>query len=254
MSINTPSTPEVRKSPQQHFEGEIKPVTYEQGPDSLEIKLLEASIEDGDLVIIDGNQPENPKFGKLHGATPIAQLRVGGIPEKGLPKQLISVYKVTEDFSPALMDIIEFGFDRKDVKDGFLLSVSDENPGAYSYIKGFAFVSDHTFFGIIGRESNLPWVDGTGSKSEDRYWTPFNKSVSREQLNISYIDGNLMIKGKSKNSETKLITRATKEHQKVVDQNQAYKELAAKEEAERAEKARKARSIGRKVLDKVRNK
>jgi len=227
--------------PNQHFEtspnnerfsnGSVTLTEHEMGMDTLVVPMLDADIERGDFIVIPGDQAENPNLPEWGGRRAIAELELGGWDDGKrfpLPSQKLLVLKMDPDFKQKLSPRVGADFEDTIGDDGYLLLAFGKDS-----VVGMAYVSPTTHVGVVGRKTNLTWLNQFGKdlyKDSPEKWSPFgdNISISRMQFTVgrSVNDGSLNIQGHSENSRTHLRTRASKRQQQILSEQTVRNETA----------------------------
>lgn len=178
-------------------------------------------------VFISSETPTDPVLGEIEGEPVLAEVTLSG-------DDAIKMYVMKYDGEPrnpwnrhvrSLLDdpgILD--------KKGLILYVTNARDGGEH---SFAIVGRSVHLGVVGRRSNLDWVNLQG----ERIAAPTtSRYVSRNQLTVSCVeDRGLLIRQDSETVATKIKTYAMPEHQRIVE---------AQEEAERERQARLERGRG----------
>jgi|GEM_PF-6628691 len=217
----------------QRFQGTIAEYTTHQGHDTVltpvltaELRIPEkhAGITYLDFVQVSGEGSPSAPLGSFAGEPVLAEISMG---EQGITK--LTAVKVDADSSSEVRRYTDkLKYDFESPEDTYYLLALTEAGNGDKMVSGFTLISRGTNMGIIGRESNLRWLDGYGNKLEEGKSPIKNPSVSRIQCFVGYSEDGFKVTQQSGNTPTTVRTVATEQHKAVIGTNaQAQAEAEA---------------------------
>ncbi len=211
----------------QRFEGQIFPDARTVDGEQVLTEMLRVTLNKEDNVVI-APDAEAPMLGDFAGAPIVANLELGG-QVSGRPNKAFVVRVTPGTESKQLASLLSDAKEIKAIEDDpyYVVLMGD------STNSGFTVVSPTTKTGNFGRyQNNLDWFKPTGKHYEGGHNAEVipDKEVSRHQLVLSYDQtGGLRVTGVSENSPTVVVTKATEEHKRIVEENIAAKATAVEQ-------------------------